>query len=65
MIKSTPVKVVREDLYCDKCGTKMISTGIALMSNPTQYPYTCPECHWDIRVFEQFPKITYINDDSN
>ena len=35
-----------EEAYCDKCGSILQPTGIALMSYPVQYPYQCsnPAC---------------------
>ena len=35
-----------EEAYCDKCGSILQPTGIALMSYPVQYPYQCtnPDC---------------------
>ena len=45
-----------EEAYCDKCGSILQPTGMALMSYPVQYPYQCsnPECD-----FTQ----TFIGDD--
>ena len=30
-----------EEAYCDKCGSKLESTGVALTSYPAQYPFRC------------------------
>ncbi len=34
------------EAYCDKCGSKMESTGMVYSTYPKRYPYRCsnPEC---------------------
>ena len=44
MIKKRYIKrIYIEELYCDKCGSKMESTGVGvcLATYPAQYPYQC------------------------
>lgn len=59
MIKSKEVKVYQDKLYCDKCGTEMEFTGMALTSYPMQYPHMCPKCDYRETRHVVYPTIRY------
>lgn len=59
MIKSKEVKVYQDKLYCDKCGTEMEFTGMALTSYPMQYPHMCPKCDYRETHHVVYPTIRY------
>ena len=47
--------------YCDKCGSKMVDSGLAYYTSPLQYQLVCTnlECKNKEITNELFPKITY------
>jgi predicted RNA-binding Zn-ribbon protein involved in translation (DUF1610 family) len=64
MIKKYQAIPVATVLLCDKCGGEMITTGIALTSNPPQYPYECPKCGHVETHTQRYPGIEWIVDRS-
>lgn len=47
----TKVNTFLVHLMCDKCdGGEMMPTGIALLSNPPQYPHKCNKCGHQVNV---------------
>lgn len=67
MIKKKEQKVFVEELHCDKCGNKMYSNGLALLSNPMKYKYVCSnkDCQEVVELDESYPKTTYETVDIN
>ncbi len=59
MIRRIEVKTYRERLICSKCDTEMEFEGIALMSNPAQYPFRCPMCQKTLRTTVIYPRIIH------
>ena len=59
MIKSKEVKVYQDKLYCDKCGTEMKFTGMALATYPMRYPHMCPKCDYRETHNVVYPTIRY------
>ena len=64
MLKKRKVKAMYiTEAICDKCGGRLVSTGICLTTYPAQYPYQCenPECdgHATFWEYERPGKIEY------
>ena len=56
--KKIPVNVYVERIYCD-CGEELIRNDVVLTTYPCQYTYYCPKCgHCETSV-EQYPKISF------
>lgn len=41
--KKLPAQLYVVRAYCD-CGTELVRTGMAFMSNPAMYEHECPAC---------------------
>ena len=48
--KVRDVEIQSDEKICPKCGSRMKSSNLVLMSNPPQYVYECPECGERITV---------------
>ena len=48
--KVRDVEIQSDEKICPKCGSRMRSSNLVLMSNPPQYVYECPECGERITV---------------
>lgn len=48
--KVRDVEIPSGEKLCPKCGSRMRSSNLVLMSNPPQYVYECPECGERITV---------------
>ena len=48
--KVRDVEIPSGEKLCPKCGSRMRSSNMVLMSNPPQYVYECPECGERITV---------------
>lgn len=48
--KVRDVEIQSDEKICPKCGSRMKSSNLVLMSNPPQYVYECPECGERIAV---------------
>ena len=59
MIKEDKVEVFQQRLYCDKCGTEMEFTGMALPTYPMQYPHKCPKCGYSENASCVYPNIVF------
>ena len=59
----TEVRVFRVDAHCDKCGGRMVATGIALMSHPAQYIHVCGVCGHEENTHDgsKYPKLVYYD----
>ena len=57
----TEMSLFKVDKACDNaaCGGRMIPTGRALLSKPTQYPHKCNKCGHEENYREQYPFMTY------
>jgi hypothetical protein len=58
-IKEAPKKMVTKryvkkayvlEAFCDKCGSKMVSTGMVYSTYPEQYPFRCSNSECDGRA---------------
>ena len=59
MIKEDKVEVFQQRLYCDKCGTEMKFTGMALTTYPMQYPHKCPICGYRENAHCVYPDVVF------
>lgn len=58
--KKIKVKVYQVTYICDACGVgEMVPTGVALMSNPPQYPHKCNKCGSENTLRSKYPKTVY------
>lgn len=48
--KVRDIEIQSDEKICPKCGSRMRSSNLVLMSNPPQYVYECPECGERITV---------------
>lgn len=48
--KVRDIEIQSDEKICPKCGSRMRSSNLVLMSNPPQYVYECPECGEKITV---------------
>lgn len=61
-IKKTKVVTFRVEKICPKCrkGTMKITSGIALLTYPAQYPHKCSNCDYYMHYSGvQYPYIEY------
>ena len=55
-----PLRPVRVDYKCDKCGAGyMRPTGVLLTSNPPQFPHRCNNCDAHQNFTEKYPTVRY------
>lgn len=59
MIKKIYQVPVELHLHCDNCCTEMEFDGNVLMSDPPQFPHTCPKCGKKQIMDAQYPHIEY------
>lgn len=59
MKKSKPIDVELVELYCDKCGARMVPTGIVTLSYPAQYEYKCDECGHKEKHRHEYPRVIW------
>lgn len=54
------VRTFQVTMSCEKCGAgEMQPTGVALMSNPAQYPHRCDQCGHAQSFERTYPYIAY------
>lgn len=60
-IKSTPVEVIKERLWCTVCNNEMVTTGFSYPMAPPRYPHKCSnnECKTTIVKDDLYPRIAY------
>lgn len=59
MIKTKEVRVFKDTLICDNCGTEMVFSGIVLTSCPPMFEHICPKCGKKVNPREEYPLIRY------
>lgn len=58
-IEKIRVETFREILYCDKCRTEMVYTGVSLPVHPMLYLHKCNRCKHEERTTSRFPRIIH------
>ena len=48
-----------EHLYCEKCNKEMEMQNMALLTDPVQFVYKCPECGNTYAATESYPRLVY------
>lgn len=48
-----------EHLYCEKCNKEMEMQNMALLTDPVQFVYKCPECGETYTTTESYPRLVY------
>lgn len=52
------VSIIQEDIYCDKCGAKLVQNPTMVFTTfPPQYQYHCEKCDNYSNNTEVYPKI--------
>lgn len=55
-----PLRPIRVDYRCDKCGEGYYRpAGIMLSSNPPQFPHACSKCDDRMTFTEKYPTVRY------
>ena len=55
----TQVRTYNVRLYCD-CGEELAWNGLGLLTNPPQFPHTCPKCGFTTTLPEHYPAETTV-----
>lgn len=59
MKKSKPIDAELVELYCDKCGARMIPTGYVTQAHPTRYQYQCVKCGYQEMRRHEYPRVIW------
>lgn len=59
MKKSKPIDAELVELYCDKCGARMIPTGYVTQAHPTRYQHQCVKCGYQEMRRHEYPRVIW------
>lgn len=60
MIETEEVRVFKDTLICDYCGTEMEFSGLVLTLCPPKFEHICPKCGKKVNPREKYPLIRYV-----